>query len=195
MSHQIVWIRHGRSSWNAEERWQGHSDIELDQEGRAQAGRLGLRLKGQIFDRVFSSDLVRAQDTARLALPQAELTLDARLREVNFGDFEGCRYHDLDSERSAELSRWWKNPYDAPIPGGESMRDLALRISDWFDDLPPGRYAVFTHGGVIRHVLWQVTGAPQGGAWTVELGNTSITEIHYGRRVTILRVNDQAHLE
>lgn len=188
---ELVWIRHGRSSWNREGRWQGHSDVELDEHGREQARCLGQRLLGARFDGVFSSDLKRARDTAELALPGAPVTVDPRLRELNFGDYEGKSYDQSDPE----LAAWWKDPYGLRIRGGESLQDLQARFFLWFQELEPGRYAVFTHGGVIRNALWQITGPPRAGHWTVELGNTSITEIHYGRRIRILRVNDQAHLE
>lgn len=193
---EIWWIRHGQSTWNEEGRWQGHADVPLTDLGRQQASRLQPRLAGIAFDQVFSSDLGRAAETASLALPDRPAQLDSRLREINFGIFEGKVRDDLTPALRDELLRWWRDPYSDAIEGGESMAQLAERVTQWRDSLTDGRIAVFTHGGVIRSCLWAITSPPSAGEWSVILDNTSITEIRYEPARTIIwRVNDTAHLE
>ncbi len=194
---EVVFIRHAQSLWNAEHRWQGHSDIALSELGQAQARALGQRLASEAFDRLYCSDLLRTQTTARLALPQRELTLDGRLREIHFGEFEGKRYDELTEAEQTRLDAWWKNPYNLALEGGESMRDLSLRMGAFRAELPEeGRVALFTHGGVIRSSLWDITGYPTEGRWSFSLSNTGLTEIHYRNGYArIIRVNDTAHLD
>jgi broad specificity phosphatase PhoE len=200
MDLTITWIRHGESQWNAQSRWQGHSESPLSQRGQEQAGKLGRRLARARygFDKVFSSDLGRALETAQLALPKAQVTVDPRLREINFGVFEGKCLEQLDPSMREELSGWWRSPYlKALTGGGESMADLRARVEAWRAELAElSNIAVFTHGGVIRDALWRETTAPTDGQWSFLIDNTSLTVIAYSdRRNLIMRVNDCAHLE
>ncbi len=195
----ITWIRHGETEWNAQGLWQGHSESPLSEKGREQALALGRRLAHgpYRFDRVYSSDLERASVSARLALPDHEITQDSRLREIHFGIFEGRSLEQLEPEERKELLTWWKLPYQRALPGGESMSDLRRRVDEWRSELAPHSHiAVFTHGGVIRDTLWRETTPPVHGAWSFQIDNASLTVINYTpRRNLIQRVNDVAHLE
>jgi broad specificity phosphatase PhoE len=196
---EIWWIRHGETSWNRDTRIQGTSDVALNDLGRAQSGALASRLDPASFDHVFSSDLVRAAETARLALPGgAEPTLDARVQELAYGALEGRRWDDeLPSELAAGVAAWRADPFAHRVPGGESYDDLSRRVAAFVADLPrSGRVAVFSHGGTIRSALYAVTGRPRDATWRIDIANTSLTRIRYDRRgATMVTVNDHAHLE
>ena len=195
----MTWIRHGESLWNAQGRWQGHTDIELSEIGRQQADFLRRRIERTSlrFDRIYCSDLKRAKQTAQLAMPNSTLLEDSRLREINFGIYEGKVRDELSEKEKVDVYDWWFSPYQRALPGGESMQDLRERVNSWQSDLPQGlSVAVFTHGGVIRDRLWRETGAPEGGQWSFEVDNTSLSVIEYSlKRNLIRRVNDRAHLE
>lgn len=143
----ILWlVRHGETDWNAAGRFQGWTDVPLNEAGRAQAERLRALLEAHDFDGVWSSDLVRAVDTARIAV--GEPAVDRRLRELDFGDLEGAVWGDLDSEIKAALKEF----ESFRSPGGESAAAFVERVFGFLDDLPPGRHVVFAHGGVIRAI-------------------------------------------
>ena len=137
-------VRHAETDWNAQARLAGWTDVALTELGRSQASSLRARLGPRPFDHVWSSDLSRAVDTARLAFGEPEQ--DARLREISFGELEGASWPDLDPV--------WRRPLAAfdgfAAPGGESLEDLGVRLTGFADSLAPGRHLVFTHGGVIR---------------------------------------------
>lgn len=196
MKRKITWIRHGESEWNASGRWQGHTDIPLSDSGRRQAGKLSQVLDCDSFDALYSSDLSRALETARLACPGREITVEPLLREINFGIYEGKSHTGLSEEERRGVDEWWASPYATKLPGGESMECLNRRISSWMDTLPEVcSVAVFTHGGVVRNAIWQVVGPPHLGAWSVTVQNTSQTVIEYTARRTLLHsVNDVGHL-
>lgn len=144
-------VRHGETTYSAGRRLAGQSDPPLTENGRAEARALRSVLDGGRFDSVWSSDLVRTLTTARLAW--GEPRSDRRLREVDFGDLEGCSYDQVDHEFAEVFSKF----RDFRIPGGESYRDLSERVFAFVAELPPGRHLLFVHGGVIR-VLTQDLG-------------------------------------
>ncbi len=146
MTVELTLVRHGRTSWNAEHRLLGWTDVPLDEVGERQATLLGTMLSGG-FDGVWSSDLVRALATARLA--GWEPVADARLREIDFGSLEGRRWDELNRAHREALANF--DGFRAP--GGESAAALLRRVTDFLDSRPPGSHLVVTHGGVIRAVL------------------------------------------
>lgn len=193
-------VRHGLTAWNLEGRWQGWSDPPLAEEGREQARRLQPRFAGRSFDQVVSSDLVRALETAQLA--GLSPTLEPRLREVNFGEFEGKLSRE-NAEHPA-FHTWLADPVNGRTPGGESYLDLRNRALEWIDGLPEsGEVIAFVHGGTVQALVTGIVGIPPLAAhrlWTLTILHTSITVLARhptptGPAWTLERLNDTAHLE
>jgi len=137
-------VRHGETTYSASKRVAGWSDPPLTENGRRQAGALREVIDGTKFAGVWSSDLVRAVESARLAWGSA--VADARLRECNFGSLEGCSYEEADSTWG-EVFRDFRG---FQAPDGESHADFRGRILQFVEELEPGRHLLFVHGGVIR---------------------------------------------
>lgn len=155
-------VRHGETEWNAQRRFQGWSDIPLNEKGRMQAGELAGVLSAALVDRsptVWSSDLVRAVETARIAF--GEPRIDPRLRELEFGEMEGRTWTDLDDETRARLASF--DEFGAP--GGETMAAMRSRVLGFVAELEPGDHLLFTHGAVIRLLMRECAseGFPQHG--------------------------------
>lgn len=191
-------IRHGETDWNRDGRVLASTDVALNEAGLEQARRLGARLAaaGVRFDGVYCSDMDRARTTAELVFPRVGIQPDPRLRELDYGVFEGERWDALDAER-AELARVWRaDPYSRRTPGGESYDDVITRFDSFRAELPPSsRIAVVTHGGTIRCVLYAAMGRPPRGHWSVEIANTAITRVRYDDGVTtLISMNDHSHL-
>ncbi len=191
-------IRHGETDWNREGRIQGLSDNALNDLGRAQARALGARLAATSFDRVYSSDLSRALETARLVFPGRTPVLDVRLREVAGGVLEGKTAAEMseDEVRVKELRASGRT--DVRPDGGESYQDVMVRVREWLADLPSqGRVACVTHGGVIHTALKIVLGHGDdwSGAPIIAITNASVSVVSMGARTVVERVNDHAHLE
>ena len=144
-------VRHGETTFSATKRVAGWSDPPLTAVGRRQAADLRAVLDGREFTGVWSSDLVRAVETARLAW--GEPHRDRRLRECHFGDIEGCTYEEADTDHG-EVFRDFRG---FSTPGGETHLKFHDRVRDFIDGLEPGRHLLFVHGGVIR-VLTQDLG-------------------------------------
>ena len=193
-------VRHGLTAWNIEGRWQGWSDPPLAEEGREQARRLRPRLEGRAFDVAAASDLSRALETGQLA--GLTPTLEPRLREVNFGEFEGRLTRE--NAEHPEFHPWLSDPVNRRTPGGESYLDLRTRALGWVDELPEaGEVVAFAHGGTVQALVTGLIGIEPMAAhrlWTLNILHASITVISRhptptGPAWTLERLNDTAHLE
>jgi probable phosphoglycerate mutase len=152
MKNLELWlVRHGESEYSATKRVAGWSNPPLTATGREQARALQGQFDGRRFDGLWSSDLDRAIESARLAC--GEPSADVRLRECNFGALEGCTYEEADSAYR-EVFQVFRG-FEAPE--GESHRQMRDRVVGFLEELESGRHALFVHGGVIR-VLTQDIG-------------------------------------
>ena len=158
----MLW-RHGQTVWNAERRFQGQSDIPLDETGQAQAGRAARLLAALHPDLIVSSDLSRAAQTAApLAhLTGLEVTLDKDLRERSGGVWEGLTDTEIRERYPRERASW--DP-----PGGEPTSVVADRMSGAINrvaaGLEPGQLAVVvSHGAALRIGMERVLGLPAEG--------------------------------
>jgi probable phosphoglycerate mutase len=138
-------VRHGATDWGEAGRFNGWTDVSLNERGRRQSERLRERLRVMEFDGIWSSDLVRATETARLAAAGAAV-LDRRLREIDFGTLEGLTWAECPVHVREALIGF--EGFEAP--GGESVSHLTDRVLEFVDGLTHGDHLVFTHGGVIR---------------------------------------------
>ena len=146
VSRRLWLVRHGETDWSAAGRFNGWTDIPLNTQGRQQASALAGELSERRFVTVWSSDLSRTSETARLA--DTEPVLDPRLRELDFGTLEGRTWAELSRSTRAALI-----DFDAfTAPGGESVVAMRDRVLEFVHALPAGDHLVFTHGGVIRLV-------------------------------------------
>lgn len=193
----LTLIRHTATAYNAQRRYQGHSDPPLSPEGESQArglkellratleraetpgprdrldrqGALGLATTSSpcpptagpapdpatLSPLVYASDLTRAARTAALAAPGAAVILDRRLRELDFGVFDGRTYDENLAEHGDHFRAWVGDPETVRPPRGETLSELDARVAAWLDALPPeGHTVVFTHGGPIRAIVARV---------------------------------------
>lgn len=192
-------IRHGATDWNAQGRILGHKDMPLSELGQWQARRLAQRFARAAtrFDAVYASDLTRARVTAETALPYADVRLDPRLRELDYGVFEGASWESLSADLASLARHWREEPYTRRIPDGESYDDVFTRFASFRADLPAtATVAAFTHGGTVRAALYGLMGRPRRGTWRVEIENTGLTRLWFDERgVTVVATNDHAHLD
>lgn len=147
MTVQLWLVRHGATDWSVAGRFNGWTDVPLNADGRMHAESLRTRVAGIDFDGVWSSDLSRCLETARLA--GFDPPSDRRLRELDFGAIEGLTWDECSADiRDALLG------FDSfAAPGGETTAQLRARLHGFTDHLAAGRHLLFTHGGVIRALV------------------------------------------
>ena len=198
---ELLFIRHGETDWNRQQRFQGQIDVPLNAAGHAQAARLGQRLADDPYDALFSSDLVRARETAAplAAAWGQQPTLVPGLREQSFGVLEGLDVPTI-QERHADLwPLWLEHRADFALPGGESLRQFHARVMDAVRqlaaDAPGRRLAIVTHGGVLD-MLWRTAQRlPLDGLRACEIPNTGLNRLRWvDGTLQVERWADDGHL-
>ena len=135
----LVLVRHGQSEWNKKNLFTGWKDPELTDQGIEEAINAGKHLKtnNMKFDIMFTSDLLRAQETGRLILEhmdQSDIQVikNQCLNERNYGDLAGLNKDDAREKWGEEQVHVWRRSFDVPPPGGESLKDTAERVLPYF---------------------------------------------------------------
>jgi len=202
--YHFVFLRHGESVGNAESRWQGQSDYQLTEKGRAQARALAQRWKeeGAKFDLAITSPLVRARETAEIIASELNVKVesDPLWMERNIGEMTG-----LTMEEARQHPRpTFSTPYDSIGGVGEGDWVLFLRAGQALYNLlrrPAGRYLIVSHGGLLNQLMHAIVGVaphadPSGVRFRFE--NTSFARVFYlphQHRWAIETLNDHLHLK
>jgi broad specificity phosphatase PhoE len=199
---RLICVRHGETSWNHDLRLQGQTDIELSDFGREQARRLGARLAGDDLAAVYSSDLRRCVETARIALAgrQLEPILMPELREINLGEWQGHTTDELRRLVPDELARVWGNPVDEAPRGGETRRELQTRVVAAITTIaarhPDERVLVVSHGGALRALACWVLLSDLRAVRRLDLDNCALSRVDVeAGQPTMRRWNDVCHLD
>jgi broad specificity phosphatase PhoE len=168
--------RHGETDWNADGRWQGQTDVPLNDRGRVQARALAHHLRSERVVAVVSSDLARARSTAEIViqvLGLARVHLDPDLREQGFGAFEGLTRRECEARFPEAWARYLADSRSTP-PGGESHADLVARIGAAvlrISETLPEPTLIVMHGGAMRALVSEQLGSipnPASAAWSAK---------------------------
>ena len=199
MNTTLILIRHGHTIWNELGRYQGHAPTSLSDRGKAQVVYLAQSFAGEEAPvALYSSDLARCQQTAEpvarvLGLPVHD---DPRLREMDYGNWQGLTRSELMALDVQAFEARQADPFNVPVPGGESQAMLAVRVVAALDEML-ARHAgehvvVVTHGGPIREALRHF-GLWNGGL-PVSNASRSVLEVSGDGQAALLLYNDVAHL-
>ena len=207
MSHaeatRLIAVRHGETAWNVEARLQGQLDIPLNERGHEQALRTAHWLADDGPDVVVSSDLARAQATAKAiaTFNRIPLELDAGLRERSFGGFQGMTHTEV-AERWPELSARWKSrdPEFRPGVDGESLTAFYARCIEAtvrIAERHAGKTVVLVaHGGVMDCLYRAAARVPLDAPRIWQLDNAAINRLlHTCSGLTLVGWNDTSHLD
>ena len=198
---EIILIRHGKTEWNSQKRMQGHSNSDLSSVGQAQIQALGQWMKNVPFDLIYSSDSLRAKQTAE-AITQFsghELQFDQRLREKNLGVFEGLTSEEA-RERHPEVFRLFKTAGSKyVIDEGESTQQLQDRALEIVNEIrikhPEERVLLVTHGGFIRVVMKHSLGLSLETPTRFLIRNTGVFRLVWEDKWLVSQMGGVSHLE
>lgn len=181
---RVLFLRHGRTNWNATARFQGQSDIDLDEVGVAQAAEAAKQIALLKPALVMSSDLRRAHDTARplAELLDQEVLLDPDLRETFVGVWEGMIRAEIEKEHTEDLQQWIAGTNVRPGLHGETRTEVAVRVraavDRGLDKIAPGELLVcVTHGAAAMSGMaslldlplehWPIFGVTSNCSWSI----------------------------
>ncbi len=200
---RLMLIRHGETDWNATLRYQGHANIPLNEQGRAQAQKAGARLAHYRAAAIYTSDILRAAETAEIVGAATGLTPEPmpNLREIDVGQWEGLTPEELYRRFPEHMAAFDRDPARTVRLGGESYAQLQERALIALNDIHaayPGDELVLavSHGGTIRALLCHIIGLDLAHFGRLWLDNGSFTELRHGAHGwRLVRLNDVAHME
>lgn len=199
---ELLLIRHGRTYWNEETRFQGQLNSDLNDVGTAQAKALGERFQSEALDCVYSSDLGRAWSTAQALIGhhKNEPVEHRALRERAMGVFEGCTQPEIETDNPEAWKKFLLREPDYKIPDGESIEDVLERSNLFLEHVAQHhkgeKIAAITHGGWIRVVLKGLLGLEQRMPTRFKVLNTSIHRLKFlDGHWWVMGMGDVSHLE
>lgn len=199
---RILLVRHGETGWNKAGSFQGRTDIGLNQQGRVQAGALGVALRQEPLKAIYSSPLSRAMETARAInrYHKVPLVQYEGLMEMDLGDFEGLLGSDLNKEHPEFLSKWREDAASVRMPNGEALQEVQERawavVQEIIETHHEGTVLLCAHNFVIRTILCKILGMPMSDfrRFRLSVGAISVIEKSSGR-YSVVCINDTCHLE
>jgi probable phosphoglycerate mutase len=174
---EVYLVRHGETEWSLNGRHTGSTDIPLTANGKEVARELGAKLKGLEFAAVWSSPMSRAIDTARLAGFEHHVRLDDKLKEWDYGDYEGKTTPEI-----REIHPDWFLWRDG-CPGGESPAQVGARADGLIEEVRAvqGDVLLFAHGHILRVITSRWLGYPPGDGMHFSLGTATLSILGWER--------------
>ena len=180
---------------------QGKTDIPLNETGRRQAVCLAKGMANRPVVQIFSSDLLRARETAGAIGDSQHVAVETLpgLEEIGFGKWEGMTLEEIQAAFPAEYEKWCENPVTVAPPGGESLSQIKDRCQKVMEEIlkrAKGDLAIVSHGAMLAYVVeYLMRNNPND--QEIIVGNASITTIRYEQesgRAVLIQANDQTHL-
>lgn len=178
---RLILVRHARTDWNSEYRFQGHADTPLNEEGRSTIPAVieGLRSWSPVA--IYTSDLLRAREMAEAAAEAlgVPVTAMAELRECSYGEWEGLTVGEIDERFEGALEQWRSDEAGFPRGGGESLDEMSRRSWAALEAIARRHegetIAVFTHSGPVRSAVCRLFDLSMAERYRFQIDNASIT--------------------
>lgn len=199
---KLLLTRHGQTDWNIAGRYQGQSDVPLNQTGWSQAEQITKKLSTEKIHAIYASDLSRATNTAQAIakLHQLEVKKDIRWRELAFGDWEGMNYKEMSAHSPDVFSKWMIDPQHISTPNGETLFELSKRVKATFEEIKTNHkdqtVLVVSHSGALQALLATLLGIDLNRYWQFKISQASLSELKiYDDSVVLNLLNDTNHLQ
>lgn len=199
---KLLLARHGQTRNNSERRFTGWFDAPLTEEGRREARALARRLRSEPIDQVYSSDLRRAAETARIVVRGRGLepVQEPALREANFGEWQGLTYDEAQARNPGEFTTLLRRREDFRPPGGETILEVRDRVMCFFGQMRERhrdqRLLIVASGGPLQILLTALLGMPPTSHWRLGMGNCGLSIVDMVQDEPLLTLlNDRRHLE
>jgi phosphoserine phosphatase len=195
---RIFLVRHGETEWNRTHRFQGRSDVPLNETGIRQADALASVLQHETLTAVYSSPLIRAMETARRIMvhhPHPLLIEEPDFIEMDLGEFDGMEAREWSRRNPDFMKSWWENPGTLRMPGGENLEEVQQRavraLHRIVDDHPANSsILICSHNFVILSLLCYVQEISLDGFRTLRQANGAMSILHFDEsRMEVVALN------
>jgi len=202
---KIFLVRHGQTAWNVAGRWQGSTDIPLDEIGQQQAQRLAEKMATYKLNAIYSSPLQRAAATAQGVADKFSLPIIFRrdLEEIRLGEWEGHTVQEIIAKHPCHYDKWENHPQEKFDPNIETHYELQQRAWKAFDEIcqiETGNTLIVTHGAWINRLICKLTDTPLQYRMDFPVSNVGINIVKCIkdgdiRNYDVLTLNDISHLD
>ena len=201
---RIYLVRHGETEWNRIRRFQGRSNLPLNQEGKKQAKALALALKNKPLMAIYTSPLIRALQTARQIKdfhPSAPILEEKGFIEMDLGEFDGMKVQDWAEQYPDTRKAWNENPASVKMPGGESLEEVQNRAKKTLERITQihsldDTILISSHNFVNLTILCDLLNIPLDRFRELRQENAAFNLIcKKGDRLYVKLLNERSHLE
>ena len=196
---KLVLVRHGQSQWNLENKFTGWVDVELSQLGIVEAQKAGSLLKSYTFDKVFTSVLKRAINTADIITKEigynGEFIRNEALNERHYGDLQGLNKDEVGAQYGLEQLQIWRRSYDIPPPNGESLFDTQKRVIPYYlSEIEPliksgQNILVVAHGNSLRSMIMHLENITKDDIVALNIPTATPYEYNFDNNLQIISKN------
>lgn len=195
----VYLIRHGETQANRDGIFRGRGEVPLSEAGLRQAVELRARFAGLRVERVLSSPLKRAMQTATACFPGAAVEAQERINNLDLGSWSGRRKREIAAEEPELWRRWLEEPEGMTFPGGESLaavRGRAASFNRLLAEAPERQIAIVSHRSVIKALLAEALRLGEKWFWAFHLDNASVSVLLHDevRGFVLAGLNDTSHL-
>ncbi|MEB3219852.1 MAG: histidine phosphatase family protein [Nostocales cyanobacterium 94392] len=186
---RLLLVRHGETDWNQQSKYQGQTDIPLNENGKLQSEKLAEFLKDVSIDKTFSSSLLRAKQTAEIILKHHQgvnLELNDGLKEIIHGLWQGKLEAEIQQEFPGELQRWKETPENFKMPNGESLQQVWQRTIEVYQSILDtaltnqlNTVLIVAHGVINQILLCHIFGLSSQNLWNFRQSNCCLNVIDY----------------
>lgn len=175
----LVLVRHGETVGESSIRYHGRNDVALSETGCEQMRRVATALAETTFDAIYTSELQRTVQAARIIAPDAPAQAVAGFNEICFGDWEGLTREEIQARDPQAYERWHAALHEFTYPAGDSVAGFRIRVVETFRRLlteAPERALIVAHKGVISSIATDLLGtrAEERTPWPVDLASIHI---------------------
>jgi alpha-ribazole phosphatase len=199
---KIILIRHGETDWNKEQIFRGRIDVALNEVGLAQAGAVKESLKDVKIDRIYSSPLSRAFETASVLEENRglEVEIEKGFIDIDFGKWQGLSHEKVKEEYNNLYEIWLTEPHNVVFPGGESLEDVRKRsmkaLEKVIENHPEETLAIVSHRVINKVLLCAILGLELSHFWYIKQDTCAINKFEYkDGNYYLTLLNDTCHLK
>ncbi len=189
MITELFFIRHAQTDFNSQRRYCGISDVPLNNAGFDQAHCFKIKTSALKIDVLFCSPLKRTKQTADILFPKKKVIFEPRLKELNFGKWEGLKYKEIMERYGTAFSSWISDPFSLRPPQGENLLDLQKRCMSFLEfvlkKFKHKKIGIISHAGPIRIMLIGLNKVKKEDFWNIPVDHLSVYRIKFNHEESL----------